>query len=54
MCPIETFISYDYGYHAKTEYTFNAKAISALIGHPLVFWEDAPTSRVEIVKENRN
>jgi len=24
---IETFTSYDYGYHAKTEYTFNAKAI---------------------------
>ncbi|MBW4607297.1 MAG: DEAD/DEAH box helicase [Hassallia sp. WJT32-NPBG1] len=47
---IETFTSYDYGYHGKTEYTFSAKAISALIGHPLVFWEDAPTTRVEIVK----
>ncbi|MGJ5674326.1 MAG: DEAD/DEAH box helicase [Nostochopsis sp.] len=47
---IETFTSYNYGYHGKTEYTFNAKALSALIGHPLVFWEDAPTTRVEIVK----
>ena len=47
---IETFTSYDYGYYSKTEYTFNAKAISALIGHPLVFWEDAPNTRVEIVK----
>lgn len=47
---IETFTDYDYGYHGKTEYTFNAKAISALIGHPLVFWEDSPTTRMEIVK----
>jgi SNF2 family DNA or RNA helicase len=47
---IETFTSYDYSYHGKTEYTFSAKAISVLIGHPLVFWEDAPTTRVEIVK----
>ncbi len=47
---IETFTSYNYGYHGKTEYTFNEKAISALIGHPLVFWEDSPNIRVEIVK----
>jgi SNF2 family DNA or RNA helicase len=47
---IETFTSYDYGYYGKTEYTFSAKAISALIGHPLVFWEDSPNTRVEIVK----
>ncbi|BAY29581.1 SNF2-related protein [Nostoc carneum NIES-2107] len=47
---IETFTSYEYGYYGKAEYTFNAKAISALIGHPLVFWEDAPTTRVEVVK----
>ncbi|MFK0735410.1 MAG: SNF2-related protein, partial [Gloeotrichia echinulata HAB0833] len=37
-------------YYSKIEYTFSEKAISALIGHPLVFWEDAPTTRVEIVK----
>jgi SNF2 family DNA or RNA helicase len=47
---IETFTSYDYSYRGKVEYTFSAKAISVLIGHPLVFWEDAPTTRVEIVK----
>ncbi|TFI54938.1 DEAD/DEAH box helicase [Mastigocladus laminosus UU774] len=47
---IETFTSYNYGYHGKTEYTFNTKALSALIGHPLVFWEDSPNTRVEIVK----
>lgn len=34
----------------KTEYSFGEKAIAALIGHPLVFWEDAPTTRVEVVK----
>ena len=47
---IETFTTYNYGYHGRTEYTFNEKAISVLIGHPLVFWEDSPTTRVEIVK----
>ncbi len=43
---IEAFTSH----YGKTEYTFSDNAISALIGHPLVFWEDAPTTRVEIVK----
>ena len=38
-----------YGW-GKIEYTFGEKALAALIGHPLVFWEDAPTTRVEIVK----
>src|SRR5579883_2292383 len=47
---IETFNTYDYGYYGKTEYTFNVRAICALIGHPFVFWEDAPNTRVEIVK----
>lgn len=47
---IETFNSYGNGYYGKSEYTFNEKAISALIGHPFVFWEDSPTMRVEIVK----
>ncbi|HEY9645002.1 MAG TPA: DEAD/DEAH box helicase, partial [Chroococcidiopsis sp.] len=40
---------YSYGWN-KTEYGFSEKAIAHLIGHPLVFWEDAPTVRVEIVK----
>ncbi|MFL0606646.1 DEAD/DEAH box helicase [Cylindrospermopsis raciborskii] len=34
----------------KPEYQFNERAILALIGHPLVFWEDAPNIRVEIVQ----
>jgi len=41
---------YSYGYYGQTQYEFDEKAIAALIGHPLVFWEDAPTTRVEIVK----
>ncbi|AUB43850.1 Superfamily II DNA or RNA helicase, SNF2 family (plasmid) [Nostoc flagelliforme CCNUN1] len=41
---------YSEGYYGKVDYTFGEKAISALIGHPLVFWEDTPTIRVEIVK----
>ncbi len=38
------------GVYGQTDYTFGEKAISALVGHPLVFWEDAPTTRVEIVQ----
>ncbi|WP_341531346.1 DEAD/DEAH box helicase (plasmid) [Nostoc sp. UHCC 0302] len=45
---IETYN--DGSYYGKVEYTFNEKAISALIGHPLVFWEDTHNIRVEIVK----
>ncbi len=40
----------DGSYYGKIEYIFSEKAICALIGHPLVFWEDTPTIRVEIVK----
>ncbi|MEO0843274.1 MAG: DEAD/DEAH box helicase [Cyanobacteria bacterium J06643_5] len=47
---IETFISYNQSFNGRKEYTFNEKAIAVLIGHPLVFWEDSPTTRVEIVK----
>jgi superfamily II DNA or RNA helicase len=47
---IETYHDMSYGYYGKADYRFNEKAISALIGHPLVFWEDSPTTRVEIVK----
>ncbi|HEY9849785.1 MAG TPA: hypothetical protein V6D28_10025 [Leptolyngbyaceae cyanobacterium] len=47
---IETYNDASYGYYGKTDYRFNHKAICALVGHPLVFWEDAPTTRVEIVK----
>ncbi|MDF5724406.1 MAG: DEAD/DEAH box helicase [Rhizonema sp. PD37] len=45
---IETYN--DGSYYGKVEYTFGEKAIIALIGHPLVFWEDTPNIRVEIVK----
>ncbi|HLP87475.1 MAG TPA: DEAD/DEAH box helicase [Nostocaceae cyanobacterium] len=47
---IETYSTYNYRSYSKSEYRFNEKAISALIGHPLVFWEDSPNTRVEIVK----
>ncbi|WP_017328364.1 DEAD/DEAH box helicase [Synechococcus sp. PCC 7336] len=48
---IETFTSYgSYGYRGSIDYTFSRRAIAALIGHPLVFWEDTPTIRVEVVK----
>ncbi len=42
--------SHSYGYYGQTQYEFNDRAVLALAGHPLVFWEDAPSSRVEIVK----
>ncbi|BAZ09640.1 SNF2-related protein [Calothrix sp. NIES-4071] len=41
---------YDGHYYGKTEYSLPDKAIIALIGHPLVFWDDATATRVEIVK----
>ena len=41
--------SYNYNGWGSTDYRFNEKAIAALIGHPLVFWEDNPVSRIEIV-----
>lgn len=48
---IESYYSTSYGYYGgQMEYDFNPKAIAALIGHPLVFWADSPTTRVEIVK----
>lgn len=50
VCNCIDFSSYNYGYSGQTEYTFSSKAISVLIGHPLVFWEDSPTTRVEVVK----
>ena len=41
---------YAYEYYGQTQYRFGERAIAALIGHPFVFWADAPTTRVEIVK----
>lgn len=38
-----------YDYYSGSQYTLNRDAIKALVGHPLVFWEESPTVRVEIV-----
>ena len=38
-----------YRYYGQMEYEFGERAIVALIGHPLVFWEDS-AARVEIAK----
>lgn len=38
-----------YGYYEKVDYSFTSGAMVALVGHPLVFWEDATTTRVDIV-----
>lgn len=46
---IEAYVDGSY-YYGKTEYKFADQAMSALIGHPYVFWEDNQNTRVEIVK----
>lgn len=38
-----------YDYYSGSQYALNRDAIKALVGHPLVFWEESPTVRVEIV-----
>jgi hypothetical protein len=38
--------AYSYGYD---NYAFLDRALPALAGHPLVFWEDAPTTRIDVV-----
>ncbi len=38
-----------YGYYSKAEFSFGDRAMVELIGHPLVFWADSPTTRVDIV-----
>ncbi len=45
---IQTYSSH--GYYGQNQYEFDEDTICALIGHPLVFWEDSPTTRVDIVK----
>ncbi len=39
-----------HGYYGQNQYEFDEDAICALVGHPLVFWEDSPTTRVDIAK----
>ncbi|NJK99788.1 MAG: DEAD/DEAH box helicase [Spirulinaceae cyanobacterium SM2_1_0] len=47
---IEEYSSYDSGYYySRWDYRFKKRALQELVGHPLVFWEDSPTSRIEIV-----
>ena len=39
------------GYYGSTSYVIDyRKALPAMVGHPLVFWEDAPEVRVELVR----
>ncbi len=38
-----------YGYYDKVDYSFNDRAMLAIVGHPLVFWSDSTTTRVDIV-----
>ncbi|OIP68673.1 MAG: helicase [Oscillatoriales cyanobacterium CG2_30_44_21] len=43
--------AYSYhGYYGQNQYEFDEDTICALVGHPLVFWEDSPTTRIDIVK----
>ncbi|QQE66940.1 hypothetical protein GFS31_36450 [Leptolyngbya sp. BL0902] len=39
----------EYGSYGNS-YSLQAQSMLALVGHPLVFWDDAPTTPVEIVK----
>ena len=39
-----------HGYYGQSQYEFDEDTICALIGHPLVFWEDSTTTRVDIAK----
>lgn len=38
-----------HSYYGK-EYRFSSRALLALVGHPLIFWEDTPTIRLDLVK----
>ncbi len=46
---IETHYSDSYYYRNSPTYYFTAEALVALIDHPLVFWEESPEVRVEVV-----
>jgi superfamily II DNA or RNA helicase len=43
-------IEYEYGYYGSGEYSFGVEAITALVGHPLVFLENSPNIPIEIVQ----
>ncbi|MBE9109699.1 DEAD/DEAH box helicase [Nodosilinea sp. LEGE 07298] len=46
ICSHLTSDPYSYGYD---NYQFPGQALLSLVGHPLVFWEDSPTTRLEVV-----
>jgi SNF2 family DNA or RNA helicase len=46
ICAHLTHDPYAYGYD---NYTFPDRALVSLVRHPLVFWEDSPTTRVDVV-----
>jgi superfamily II DNA or RNA helicase len=41
--------SYDNNGWGHIDYRFGDRAILSLIGHPLVFWEDNPKTRIEVI-----
>ncbi len=41
--------SYSVGYYGQVEYEFTDMALVALIGHPLVFWENLSSVQIEVV-----
>ncbi len=41
---------YERGYYGDVYYSFDEEAIIELIGHPLIFWENSPQTKVELVK----
>jgi len=41
--------TYSHGYYGQVDYQFDEKALVALVGHPLVFWEDNPNIPIEVV-----
>ncbi|KAM3093659.1 DEAD/DEAH box helicase [Phormidesmis sp. 146-12] len=42
--------AYNYGYYGQIDYAFGERAIVSLIGHPLVFWDATPATKIEVVK----
>lgn len=42
--------AYSIGYYGHMQYHFEERTILDMVGHPLVFWDDKPRERVDIVK----
>lgn len=45
-----SYLKYSSDYYGSSEYNLSSRAITALIGHPLVFSEDGPNLKLEVVK----